>query len=189
MPWASVNRLRLTPPLPRSVGLGPVFSPAQGRFGHGAVHTQPTPVQPLQFVIAFQSHPPQLQEHPSGNPFLKAQVGGGPGADARGVQRLPLAASAQARRRCHWRRYGQGPEAGRRRNDGCSHAWGSTAPAPPRARRRSGTRRWWDWSWWLGQHASDVAAWGLSLWSLPQSRRNPRFPSRNAPAIFNQFLG
>ena len=56
---------------------------------HGAVHTQPTPVQPLQFVIAFQSHPPQLQEHPSGNPFLKAQVGGGPGADARGVQRLP----------------------------------------------------------------------------------------------------
>ena len=37
MPWASVNRLRLTPPLPRSVGLGPVFPPAQGRFGHGAV--------------------------------------------------------------------------------------------------------------------------------------------------------
>ena len=32
------------------VGLGPVFPPAQGRFGHGAVHTQPTPVQPLQFV-------------------------------------------------------------------------------------------------------------------------------------------
>ena len=65
--------------------------------------------------------------------------------------------------------------------------WGINAPAPPRARRRSGTRRWWDWSWWLGQHASDVAAWRLSLWSLPQSRRNPRFPSRNAPAIFNQL--
>ena len=58
IPWASVNRLRLTPRLPRSVGLAPVFSPTQGSFGHGPIHTQPTPVQPLQFVIAFQSHPP-----------------------------------------------------------------------------------------------------------------------------------
>ena len=50
---------RLAPSnLPRSVGLAPVFPPTQGRFGHGAVHTQPTPVQPLQFVIA-QTHSPQ----------------------------------------------------------------------------------------------------------------------------------
>jgi len=69
-PWASVNRLRLTPPLPRSVGLAPVFPSAQGRFGHGAAHAQPTPVQTLQFVIALQSHSPQFQEHPSGTPFL-----------------------------------------------------------------------------------------------------------------------
>ena len=34
-PWASVSRLRLTPRLPRSVGLAPVFFPTQGRFGHG----------------------------------------------------------------------------------------------------------------------------------------------------------
>ena len=54
-----------------------------------------TPVQTLQFIIAFQSYPPQFQEHPSGNPFLKTQMGGGAGTDARGVQRLPLAARAQ----------------------------------------------------------------------------------------------
>ena len=94
-PWASVNRLRLTPRLPRSVGLAPVFSPAQGRFGQGSVHAHPTPVQTLQFVIAFQSHPPQLQKHPSGNPFLKAQMGGGTGTDAGGVQGFPLVAGAQ----------------------------------------------------------------------------------------------
>ena len=58
IPWASANRLRLTPRLPRSVGLGPVFFPAQRGFGHGPVQAQPTPVQTLQFVIAFQSHPP-----------------------------------------------------------------------------------------------------------------------------------
>ena len=58
MPWVSVNRLRLTPLLPRSVGLGLVFSPAQGGFGQGPVHTQPTPVQTLQFGIAFQPSPP-----------------------------------------------------------------------------------------------------------------------------------
>ena len=51
--------------------------------------------RPFQLVIAFQSRPPQLQEHPSGNPLLKAQVGRGPGADAGGVQGFPLAAGAQ----------------------------------------------------------------------------------------------
>ena len=58
MPWASVNRLRLTPLLPRSVGLGPVFSPAQGGFGHGPVQAQPTPVHALQLIVTFQPRPP-----------------------------------------------------------------------------------------------------------------------------------
>ena len=48
--------------------------PTQRSFGHGPVHTQPTPVQPLQFVVTFQTHPPQFQEHSSGNPLLKAQM-------------------------------------------------------------------------------------------------------------------
>ena len=95
MPPASVNRLRLTPLLPRSVGLGPVFPPAQRGFGQGPVHAQPTPVQTLQIVIAFQPGPPQLQEHPGGGPFLKAQVRGGAGANARGIQGLPLATGAK----------------------------------------------------------------------------------------------
>ena len=54
IPWASVNRLRLTPALPRSVGLGPVFPPTQGGLGHGSVHAQPTPVQTLQFIVTLQ---------------------------------------------------------------------------------------------------------------------------------------
>ena len=92
-------------------------------------------------------------------------------------------------RRCRWRKCGREPGAGRRRTDGCSHAGGSAAPAPPRVSRKSGNRRWWDWSWWLGQSASDVATWSLSLWSWPKSRRNPSLPPRNGTASFHQLLG
>ena len=94
-----------------------------------------------------------------------------------------------ARRRCHWRKCGREPGAGRRRTDGCSHARGSGAPALPKAHRRSGKRRWWDWSWWPGQHARDAAVWGLSIWSSPQSRRNSDLASRNGLASFRQLLG
>ena len=61
-PWPSVSRLRLTPSLPRSVGLGPVFFPAQRGFGHGPVHAQPVPVDPFQLIelhetrLQFQKH-------------------------------------------------------------------------------------------------------------------------------------
>src|SRR4029453_15264696 len=65
MPFASVNTLRFTPALPRSVGFGPVFFPAQGRFGHRAVHAQPFPVYPLYFVILLQPGLPELKEHAS----------------------------------------------------------------------------------------------------------------------------
>ena len=129
-------------------GVGAGFSPAQGRFGHGAVHTQPTPVQPLQLVIAFQSHSPQFQEHPSGNPFLKAQRAVDP-------EQMPWRPKADFQVRS------PGPPPPKPM--GVHTARGSGVPALPTARRRSGTRRWWDWSWWLGQHASDEAAWGLSL--------------------------
>ncbi len=118
MPWASANRRRLTPLLPRSVGLGPVFSPAQGGFGHRPVPAQPTAVQTLQLIVTFQTHPPQLPEHPSGGPLLEAQVGGGAGADPRGVQGLPRAAGAQHRADA----VGASPGAlgGLRPGDGCS---------------------------------------------------------------------
>ena len=51
MPLPSVNRLRLVPPLARSVGFGPVFFPPERGFGHGPVHALPTPIDALQIVV------------------------------------------------------------------------------------------------------------------------------------------
>ena len=82
-----------------------------------------------------------------------------------------------------------GPGAGRRRTGGCSHVRESGVPALPRVRRKSGIRRWWDWSWQPGQSVSDVAAWGLSFCSLHQYRGNPDLVPFNGPASFYQFLG
>src|SRR5215210_5297044 len=71
-PWPSVNRLRLTPLLARSVGLGPVFFPSERGLRHRAVHAQPLPVNPLQLLKLLPPRPPQLYEHPGRHPFLKA---------------------------------------------------------------------------------------------------------------------
>src|SRR5574340_599093 len=73
-PCPSVRRLRLTPLLPRSVGLGPLFSPRQRGFGHCAVHTQPIPGDPFQFVKAFESALPKFQKDACFYPFLKTRV-------------------------------------------------------------------------------------------------------------------
>ena len=40
-----------------------------------------------------------------------------------------------------------------------------------------------------GGMGRDEAAWGLSLWSLPQSSRNPNFASPNGQARFRPLLG
>ena len=71
MPCASVNRLRLTPPLPRSVGLGPVFFPAQRRFVQRTVEGHPVEIE------AYQVFVPELGEDPGLHPFLKPGVGRG----------------------------------------------------------------------------------------------------------------
>src|SRR5690348_239577 len=71
-PCPSVSTLRFTPRLPRSVGLGPVFFPAQWGLGHGPVHTYPLPVNPPQFVKLLQSSLPQLEEDARLHPLLKA---------------------------------------------------------------------------------------------------------------------
>src|ERR687891_479410 len=94
-PWPSVSRLRLTPPLPRSVGLGPVFFPPEGGFGHRPVHAQPGPVNALQLVKPVYASLPEFQEHISFDPLLKPGVGGGLGAHLGLIQGFPLAASAQ----------------------------------------------------------------------------------------------
>src|SRR5215475_4916964 len=73
-PCPSVSMLRLTPFLPRSVGLGPVFFPAQRSFRHGFVHGEPVPVDPTQFIETLDASLPQFEKNASFYPFLKAVV-------------------------------------------------------------------------------------------------------------------
>src|SRR4051812_3155708 len=94
-PRASVTTERLVPSLPRSVGLGPVFSPTQGSLGHRPVGRQPLPVDPGHLVVSQQPQAPELVEHPGPDPFGEAPVGRGLRADPGGAQRAPLAAGAQ----------------------------------------------------------------------------------------------
>src|SRR5215210_336085 len=94
-PCPSVSRLRLTPLLARSVGLGPVFFPPEGGLRHCSVHTQPLPVDPLQLVKLFYPRLPQLQKDPGLYPFLKPIMGRGAATQVGGVQGPPLTARAQ----------------------------------------------------------------------------------------------
>src|SRR5215831_19489301 len=73
-PCPSVSRLRLTPDLPRSVGLRPVFFPPERGLGHRPVHRQPVPVDPAQFIKALHSRLPELEEHARLHPGLEAIV-------------------------------------------------------------------------------------------------------------------
>src|SRR3972149_4884421 len=61
-PCPSVNRLRLTPCLPRSVGLGPVFFPAERGFGHRPTHPQPPQINAFQLVELLDGHPPEWEK-------------------------------------------------------------------------------------------------------------------------------
>src|SRR5512135_2948397 len=70
-PCPSVSRLRFTPPLPRSVGLGPVFFPPQRGFGHRPVHREPVPIDPAEFLKLLDSGFPQLEKDACFYPFLK----------------------------------------------------------------------------------------------------------------------
>jgi hypothetical protein len=95
MPSPSVSRLRLTPFLARSVGFFPVFFPPEGCLGHAPVHRQPRPVDPLPVIVGHQARLPQGLEDALFHPALEAIVGGGTGAEAGGIEGLPLAAGAQ----------------------------------------------------------------------------------------------
>src|SRR5258706_4268973 len=59
-PCPSVSTLRLTPDLPRSVGLGPAFPPAQGRLGQRPIHRQPVPLDPAQLLQLLDSCLPEF---------------------------------------------------------------------------------------------------------------------------------
>ena len=95
MPWPSVNRLRLTPPLARSVGFGPVFFPPERRLGHRPVHAQPVPRDALQLVKLFHPRLPEFQENVRFDPCLKPIVGRGFGTQLSLLQGCPLAARAE----------------------------------------------------------------------------------------------
>src|SRR5438105_12884184 len=94
-PCPSVSRLRFTPLLPRSVGLGPVFSPTQWRFGHRPIHREPVPVDPADLLKLLQSCLPQLEEDSGLHPLLKAVMGRRVCTQLGLIQGLPLAPRAQ----------------------------------------------------------------------------------------------
>src|SRR3954468_22476049 len=73
-PRPSVSNERLTPLLPRSVGLRPVFFPTQRRLAHRPVQRQPRPVNAPQHVIGQQPLAPERGKHARLDPFLKAPV-------------------------------------------------------------------------------------------------------------------
>ena len=95
MPPPSVSRVRFVPHLARSVGLGPVFPPAQRRFGHRAVESLPLPLDACERLVGKQATVPEVAEHACLGPLLETAVRTTLRADPRGAQRFPLAAGAQ----------------------------------------------------------------------------------------------
>lgn len=75
------------------VGAGRVT--AQGRFGDGAIHTQPVPIQAFELIELGDPGLPQLQKHPGVAPRLIAIMGGRMGSQHGVVPCLPLTARAQ----------------------------------------------------------------------------------------------
>jgi hypothetical protein len=85
MPLPSVKRLRFMPCLARSVGLGPLFFPRQGRFAPRPIHRTEAPINAFQFVVALETLLPERPEYARLAPLLEPAVGGARGADARCV--------------------------------------------------------------------------------------------------------
>src|SRR5215212_306089 len=95
-PPPSLNRLRLVPCLPLSVGFLPTFSPPERGFRHRPVHREPRPIDPVKRVVFGQSYLPELQEHAGFAPLLEAPVRRGGRTDPGLVEGVPLAAGAKA---------------------------------------------------------------------------------------------
>src|SRR2546425_2067436 len=78
-PPPSVRTWRLVPDFARSVGLGPVFFPAQRRFVQGGVGRLPRPFQALGRVIVLQQQAPhRLPDsllHPALEPSMHGRAG------------------------------------------------------------------------------------------------------------------
>ena len=94
-PEPSVISERFVPSFARSTGEGPVFFPAERRFGDAAVHRKPAPVEALDLVVLLKAALPEVLEDTKLRPLLESVVGRGAGTDEGGVERLPLATGAQ----------------------------------------------------------------------------------------------
>lgn len=95
MPFVSVSKLLLTPFLPRSVGLGPLFFPTERSFCHGSVHRQPRPIDTFGLVILKKALFPKTMEKSLFCPVLKAPMGGAAWTDSCSIQGIPLTAGVQ----------------------------------------------------------------------------------------------
>jgi len=82
------------------VGFAPHFSPGQRRLGHRAIHTQPTPVDPLSLIVCQKPGFPELQKHARFHPLLKAGMSGGRRADSSDIECVPLASGPQHEKDC-----------------------------------------------------------------------------------------
>lgn len=95
IPAPSVSRLRFVPSLARSVGLGPVFFPPEGRLGHCPIHREPAPINTFVFIVVQEPLTPDFVEYTCFQPLTEPSVRGGARADPRRIQGVPLAASAE----------------------------------------------------------------------------------------------
>jgi hypothetical protein len=94
-PPPSVRMLRLVPIFPRSVGVLPAVFPPQWRLGHGPIHGEPCPVNPLQGLVCHQTTPPPREAYASRRPLLEAAVSRATGTAAGVMQGIPWAPGAE----------------------------------------------------------------------------------------------
>src|SRR5262249_7610378 len=86
------------PPVPPPARRGGVLArrlATQRSLGHRPVHRQPGPIDLLEGVVLGQPELPEPGEHSGVDPLLEAAVGRTAGADAGGIQGVPLAAGAE----------------------------------------------------------------------------------------------
>src|SRR5438105_14896731 len=134
-PLASTSNERLVPLLARSVGLGPVFFPRQGRLAHRPIHRKPTPVDAVEAVVLGQTGLPEAQKEAVFDPGR--QSGRGPSSWDKCP--WPTARSTgsrfSARKRCHRHTGGPARAAVRRQSGACFYAPARAAPSRPTAHR------------------------------------------------------
>ena len=194
IPRPSVNRLRLTPVLPRSVGLGPVFPPAQGGLGYGSIHAQESSSPDPSIHHNVPVPPAKAARRPRRRPIPES--GDGPWSRSKcswrptpstGNRCAAPGNRCAAHRRYRWRRSGLEPGAVLRPRGGYLLAWESVGPAPPTGRRIPERNWWWDWLAWLGLRGGAGVTWVLLLWSSLKFSFNSGFFHRAALTGYQCF--